>query len=141
MIQQICLLVIFLSSCAFNHNQKLSNKALLGLPQYWLTTSMYAGVYEQNQEVTLLDAAFFKSTHIVPVGTLVQIIEIKQNNINLDTKQFLVHLKVAKERGQVSIFSDKPHVLVIPEHVKSKDELKKYLGNFMSKQESSPLAS
>lgn len=137
MIQQLCLL-LFLSSCALNNTHKHSNKALSGLAQYWLTTSMYAGACAQDNGLTLLDAAFIKATHIVPVGTLVQITEVKQNNLGPEKKQFWVHLKVAKERGQVSIFEHKPHVLIIPEQVKTKDQLKKYLTNFMSKQDPHP---
>jgi hypothetical protein len=96
---------------------------------------MYAGVCAYDNTLTVLDSAFFQATHIVPAGTLVQIIDVKQTHTSPDTKQFFVHLKVAKERGQVSIFSDKPHVLVVPAQVKTKDELKKYLSNFMSKQD------
>jgi len=107
-----------------------SNKALLGLPQYWLTTSMYAGSHPEDSMLMLLDAAYFPATHIITAGTLVQIIDVKYNK-----KQFLVHLKAAKDRGQVSIFSDKHYVINIPEHIKSKDELKKYLTNFMTKKD------
>lgn len=89
---------------------------------------MYAS--SEDPKLTMLSPSFMAATHIVPAGTLVQITGLSKPH-----NQFLVHLRVAKDRGQVSIFSDIDHVLKAPESVKNKNELKSYLNNFLSKKD------
>jgi hypothetical protein len=140
MIQQLHILityacVLLLSSCLHTKLEKQSTKALEGLPQYWLTSSLYAGPCPYDKHLILLDSAPFDSSHIIPAGTLMQIVSVVNNQEDQAQQNYWVYLKVAKERGQVSIFNEKTHALIIPEYIRSKDDLKKYLANFLSKQD------
>lgn len=117
---------IVLNACATFKTPQHSTRAVEGLPQYWLTTSMYAA--KKPTGPIILAPSFMPSTHIIKAGTLVQITGLSRLQ-----KQFLVHLRVAKERGQVSIFCESEHVLKVPEHINTKTKLKSYLNNFLSK--------
>ena len=127
------------------------------LPQYWLTTSMYAGRFYDNDQLKLLDARPFSSisdvetidgfiltppkpTNIIPAGTLVKIVDIVyptelvklQRPIYSPRDQIWVYLNVAKERGKVSIFHEKIHILVVPKIITEETQMRGYLGRFLS---------
>jgi hypothetical protein len=120
---------LLIYSCVSINLEKDSTKALEGLPQYWLTSSLYAHEYPDDKKLILLDFEA-ESASIIPAGTLVQLIALKP--------QVGIYLKVAQQRGQVNIFYEKTHLLVIPKNIKNKDDLKIYLARFMSKKDPHP---
>lgn len=137
-----------------------NTKAVPSLPQYWLTTSMYAGPFYEDSDLMLIDYRPLNSIDdaktpdgriiyppsaelIIPAGTLVQILKISYPNAQEAQKRPLyspkdhiwVYLRIAKERGQVSVFFEKDHILVVPKKVKSKEALKTFLNSLMSKKD------
>jgi hypothetical protein len=127
-------------------------------PQYWLTTSMYAGPFYDNNTLTLMDhRPFFAIDDVqtsdgfivyppnpdrtIPAGSLVKIISVSYPDKKVIDKRPIfsprehiwVYLLVAKERGRVSIFHEKTHILVVPKSVIAKKQLRGYLARFFSK--------
>jgi len=127
------------------------------LPQYWLTTSMHAGRFYDNDQVNLMDCRPFsairdvetvdgfvlyppQATHTIPAGTLVTILDVSHPDdrskitrpIYSPRDHIWVYLKVAKERGQVSLFRDKPYVLVIPKNITNEAQIRAFLGRFFA---------
>ncbi|HXW60943.1 MAG TPA: hypothetical protein VEK06_05360, partial [Myxococcota bacterium] len=123
--------------------------------QYWLTTSMFAGRFYDNDQLKLMDHRPFSAisdvetvdgfilhpprpSAIVPAGTLVQIIDISypgdmdnlKRPIFSPRDHIWVYLKVAKERGKVSLFHEKTYVLVMPKNITNETELRGYLARF-----------
>lgn len=129
---------------------KDTSKILNELPQYWLTSSLYSGDFFGDDELQLVDFRPFSSivdnseippriNRIIEAGTLVKISRITYPN-TLQTVRSLkgpknniwVHFFVAKERGLVSFFSHKEHILVLPENI-TREKVKTYLAQILSK--------
>lgn len=127
------------------------------LPQYWLKSSLYGGRFYDDAQIVLLDCRPFSAlhdvlglehnklyppdpNHIVPAGTLVEITAITYPTTKEKLKRPLyspknsiwVYFRVAKERGRVSIFREKTHVMVIPQNIETEEALKVYLKNYLS---------
>lgn len=159
----LTIIIIFslhLPSCVSITRQEFDTSAISSLPQYWLTTSMYAGPFYKNNEMTLMDhrpssailEAFNadgdiifppKSSHIIKAGTLVQITKISYPNTKEALKRpafspkdrIWIHLKVAKERGKVTIFSESEHIIIVPKHIVEKSHLKDFVNSFLAKKD------
>src|SRR6185437_13728694 len=88
---------VFLTSCASIKPMVSNTKAIPSLPQYWLTTSMYAGPFYEDADLLLIDYRPLNSIddaktpddriiypptaeYIIPAGTLVQILKISYPN-------------------------------------------------------------
>lgn len=127
------------------------------LPQYWLTISMFASNFYDDDKLRLLDyRPYFgidylknldnitiyppKADKIIPAGTLVQIVDISYPNETTSLKRPIyspkdhvwVYLRVGRERGKVSIFHEKTHILLVPKNISEEKALKGYLGRFLS---------
>ncbi len=150
-------LIALLAGCTSILNPKLDSKPENIPPQYWLKSSLYGGNFYDDNQITLVDCKPFSAisdastidgfnlyppapNHIIPAGTLVQIEAISyptgmekfKRPIYSPRDSIWVYLKVAKERGQVNLFRDKPHVMVIPKNITTEEALKTYLKNYLS---------
>lgn len=126
-------------------------------PQYWLKSSVFAGNFYDDDQTTLIDTRPFSAindattidgynlfppapNHIIPAGTLVEITAVSYPTAQEKFKRPIysprdniwVFFRIAKERGQVSIFRPKPHVLIIPLRYSTEEQVKTYLKNYLS---------
>lgn len=84
---------------------------------------------------------FPQASEIVAAGTLIQIKSIsyptkdsiKKRPLYSPAKQIWLYVRIAKERGKVTIFREKEHIVLVPMEVKTKEELKAFINSFMSK--------
>lgn len=131
--------------------------------RFWLKTSLYAGDFYDDNRTVLIDHRPFSAladaktwddytiyphhpTHIITVGTQIEITAISYPESQSSMKRPLfspknnvwVFFKVAKERGLVSIFEHKPHVMMLPSSIKTPQEVKKYLGELLTKHDPTP---
>jgi hypothetical protein len=145
-----------MSACIALSEAKTTDNS--SFPPYWLTTSMYAGPFYDNDKLNLIDYRIFsaiddaqtidgyivyppKETQTIPAGSLVKILQISypddksvaKRPIYSPRQQIWIYLKVAKERGLVSIFHEKPYILIIPKSIINKKQLNGYLAKFFSK--------
>lgn len=99
---------------------------------------------------TLGEEVVPRESGTIPAGTLVKIAQITQaKNLNRSSlgpqNNTWVHLWIAKDRGMVSFFYPKEHILVLPANITSKEQIKKYLAQILSKKDPNqwilPLAS
>ncbi len=136
--------IILLSSC--KTFWPTDTKKSLGT--FWLNKSMFAGQFCDHDNLSLIDYRPFKYLNnlkdtnnelcsvqqqdIIKAGTKAEIIEIKY------TDQVLVFLKIARERGQVSFFRDNLYVFLMPDHVIQKEEVRKYLSQFLTNKDPNP---
>lgn len=127
------------------------------LPQYWLKSSLFAGRFYDDNQVVLIDCRPFSAigdmlglensklyppdpNHIIPAGTLVEITAITYPTTKEKLKRPLyspkdsiwVYFRVAKERGKVTIFREKTHVMIIPQTIQTEENLKIYFKNYLS---------
>lgn len=139
-----------------NYEPELDFTKLNKLPQYWLTTTLNAGNFYEDDRYELIDYRPFwviddvrgtdgrtifpkKSERFIPLGTLVQVVDIlypsqkpfTQRPQGAPADNILVMMRVAKERGRVTMFHEKLHVLIVPKSVKN-DEINTYLKRFLS---------
>lgn len=154
----IIMATILLLSCQSTKEVKFARQDFLNLPTYWLTTTMFAGRFYDNDRANLLDYRPFsaiddvetldgfilyppKPDRIIPAGSLVKIIEVSfpdeqkklARPLMSPREHIWVYLKVAKERGNVTIFHEHPFVLVVPKSITTELQLRGYLGRFLSK--------
>jgi hypothetical protein len=146
---------IFLSCVTLEKKTVQANSAKS--VQYWLTTSMYSGRFYDNPELNLIDYRPFdainevetvdgyilyppKPERMIPAGTLVNIVKISYPDKKLKRPIFSpqnniwVYLQIGRERGEVSIFFDKIHVLVLPENITNDGQVRGYLSRLLSKE-------
>lgn len=149
-------LIIFLNGCVAL-SPLPENKDTKDLPQYWLTTSLFVGSFYDDDKLNMVDYRPFSAiddaetldgftlspkneTTTIPAGTLVQIVDIgyPDNRSRLrrpilsPRDNIWVYLRIAKERGRVTIFREKTHVLVVPRKVSTEQQLNGYLKRFLS---------
>jgi hypothetical protein len=138
-------LLLLISSCKL-YEVKNSSKSPDALVQYWLSTSLYGGDFYDDSYYLIDFKPFFtinfsntpKEKFLIPAGTLVSIARISrpgQERPLGPEKNIWVHLKVAKERGQVSFFKEKEHILILPENITTKAQVKSYLAQILSKKD------
>jgi hypothetical protein len=133
---------------------------LKNLPQYWLTTSMYVGLFYDDDKTRLLDYRPFSaiedaktydgftiyppnSDETIPAGTLLKILDISfpkdqaffKRPIYSPRDNIWIYLKVARERGNVNIFREQTHILLVPKNIISQAQLQTFLSNFLSKKD------
>lgn len=158
-----CLLgfaLLLAMSCVSLKPMATDTKAIDALPQYWLAASLYAGPFYKNSDLTLMDyrpmsliddakmpdgATIYppRAERIIEAGTLAQIIKVSYPH----TKEALLrpafspkdniwlHMRVAKERGLVSVFWENEHILIVPKEVKTKEQLKGFINSLFSKKD------
>ncbi len=151
-----------LMGCATLKNEKTAQRPIEG-QQYWLKASLYAGdFYDDNRTVLMDYRPFFaitdaqtrdgytiyphNPTHIIPAGTLLEVTAISfpknqsviKRPLFSAKKNVWVFFRVARERGRVNLFEPKPHVLMLPNHIKSADDVKKALTKILSKDDPNP---
>lgn len=127
------------------------------LAQYWLTISLYAGPFYDDHSLTLIDYRPFsviddvqtadghiirppKEVKIIPAGTLIKLIKISypdeknifKRPIYWPRNNILVYVKVAKDRGLVSLFREETHVMILPASLREEAQVKAYLSRFFS---------
>jgi hypothetical protein len=127
------------------------------LPQYWLTTSLYFGPFYDDDKLKLIDFRPFFALDdaktldgltvaaknvegTIPAGSLVTILDIAYPDSQTKQKRPLfsprdniwVSLRIGKERGRVTVFREKPHILVIPLSISTEEQLHGYLKRFLS---------
>jgi hypothetical protein len=130
------------------------------LPQYWLTTSLFVGAFYDDDKLNMVDYRPFyaiddaqtldgftllpkKAEGTIPAGTLVQILStsfpdkepLLKRPLNSPRDNIWVYLRIGRERGKVTIFREKPHVLVIPKMIKTEEQLHGFLKRFLSKKD------
>lgn len=152
----LVLLTTLITSCVLveTKEEPSSDRAL---PQYWLTVSMFTGPFYDDDKQNLIDYRSFSSIDYVemldgkvlyppranktiPAGTLVKIQAVTYPNEETKRKRPLyspkdniwVYLRVAKERGNVTIFDEKTHILIIPKTITTEPQLRGYLSRFFS---------
>jgi hypothetical protein len=153
----LLVLIAISLGCTTLSKRDIEPNRLKEFPQYWLTTSVYAGQFYDNARLALVDYRPFSAiddaqtidgytifppgaTHTIPVGTLVKIVDISYPNDQTKFNRPLysprnniwVSLRIAKERGQVSIFRDKTHILIMPKKITTERQVKGYLARFLS---------
>lgn len=126
-------------------------------PQYWLKSSAFVGNFYDDDQIKLIDIKPFSTideattvdgfqllppppSHIIPAGTLVKIVSISHPTLQEKLKRPLysprsniwVLFQVAKERGRVNIFNPELHILIIPQALKSDEQIKSYLARYLS---------
>lgn len=126
-------------------------------PQYWLTTSLFVGPFYDDDKLGMVDYRPFSaiddaetldgytlfpknSTATIPAGTIVQIVDISYPDAHAKLKRPIfsprdniwVYLRIARERGRVTVFREKIHVLVIPKKITNEQSLNGYLKRFLS---------
>lgn len=143
------------SSCV--PNRAAINNGAQKAPAYWLTTSMYAGPFYDDDKQSLMDyrpffaiddaetADGYKITppphkELIEAGTLLRILRISYPDFKTKLnrplysprQQVWVYFEVAKERGNVTIFHHQPYIMVLPAQVVSEADVDEYLQNFIS---------
>lgn len=121
---------------------------------------MNAGSFYDNEQITLIDHRPFsainevstldgyhlfppKESHTIPAGTLVQLHNISYPSAKTDWQRplyspkenILVYLRVAQERGNVSLFREKLHVMIAPKHINNEAQLKTFLKDIFVKED------
>lgn len=149
--------LVTLASCTTLKGEQQPSSKFESLPQYWLTISLYAGRFFDDDKLALLDyRPFFaiddaktgdghifyppKETRVIPAGTLVKIIDISYPDEKTTVKRPIysprnhiwVYVKVAKERGLVTLFHEQTHVMVMPQNITTETQVRTYLGRFLS---------
>lgn len=143
--------MLLCGSCQLSLRVKDSSKSQERLTQYWLQTSLFAGQFYGDDELTLVDFRPFFALkaeglspplikRIIPVGTLVKIVRVSHPQKSPRSEHgpknnIWVHLLVAKDRGLVSFFEEKEHILVLPSKVRTKEEVKAYLAELLTKKD------
>lgn len=127
------------------------------LAQYWLTISLYAGPFYDDLGLTLIDYRPFsviddvktpdghiirppKEVKIIPAGTLIKLVKISypdeknifKRPIYWPKNNILVYVKVAKDRGLVTLFREETHVMILPASLSEEAQVKTYLSRFFS---------
>lgn len=145
-----------MSSCATVNTPPSSTEAK-NQRQYWLSTSMYAGQFYDDDKQYLVDFRPFSSIDdaqtfdgyilyppapktTIPAGTLVKIDTIsypddqtrKRRPIYSPRDNVWVYLQIAAERGRVNVFREKPHILVLPKVITTEQQVRGYLSRFLS---------
>jgi hypothetical protein len=152
-----CISMFLLLGCVTIKSEQNEPNKTEKLPQYWLTISLYSGPFFDDDKLALLDYRPFsaiddavtndghifyppKSSKIIPAGTLIKIVNIsypddktmQKRPIYSPRNNIWVYVKVAKERGRVSLFHEQTHVMVIPKTITDESQLKGYLSRFLS---------
>lgn len=147
---------LFISGCV-SITPAPDDKETKPLPQYWLTTSLYVGPFYDDDKVKLVDYRPFsalddvqtldgitvspKSTEAtIPAGSLVTIMSIDYPDEKTRMKRPIfsprdhiwVSLKIGRERGRVTVFREKPHILVVPRMIETEEQLHGFLKRFLS---------
>lgn len=154
------LLLKLSSSCVTN--RAAVNTDIKEAPAYWLTTSMYAGPFYDDDKQSLLDYRPFaaiddaetadgykitppRHTEVIEAGTLVRVTRVSYPDFKTKLnrplysprQQVWVYFEVAKERGNVTIFHHQPYIMVLPAQIVSEQDVDEYLKNFISDQDPS----
>lgn len=127
------------------------------LPQYWLSTSLYAGRFYDDDKRYLVDFRPFSTIddvqtvdgyilyppppeRTITAGTLVKIDHISypddktrmRRPIYSPRDNVWVYLVFAKERGRVNMFREREHILVLPKAITTERQVQGYLSRFLS---------
>lgn len=122
---------------------------------------MYVGPFFNNDDLNLMDYRPFSAamlsinereqlttpriTATIAAGTLVEIIDIsfptdnimKNRPLAAPRDHIAVVLRVARERGRVTMFHEKHHVLLLPKTITREKQIKTYLSKFLSNKDPS----
>jgi hypothetical protein len=119
---------------------------------------MFAGSFYGNPDLMLLDYRPFdaiddattpagsiiyppETKEIVPAGTLIQIKSVifptasirKNRPLYSPRNQIWLYVRIAKERGKVSIFRELDHVIIVPKSINTKEDLKGFINTLMAR--------
>lgn len=157
----ICFILLLVSGCvSINTNKNISD---MDGQVYWLNQSIFSGSFYGYPKINLIDSRPFKyindaktvdnlviylknETEIVPLGTMVKIerieyptfINLLKRPIYSPRDNIWVYLKIGKRRGQTNIFREKDFILLIPKKISDDAAVKKYLENFLTKEDPNP---
>ena len=148
--------ILAMSSCT-TIGPRPDSKVMDNHPQYWLTTSMYAGQFYDDDKLMLLDFRPFDAidyartidgytiypkpaNRIIQAGTKIKLVGIDVPDeqtrwlrpLFSPKEHIWVYLKVAKEHGEVNIFEEKEFILIPPKHIKTRQQINQYLSDFLS---------